>query len=150
VQHFRRIMVVGRALTRSEQGPLIYSGFDVRHPTLSKAVAGAELLKFFVVFWFWVPEGKRNAWNGRSRVPDVRPFERQALACGELEEERWNALLPRDMPTRAATNWFEIRWRAKCVERLGFLPEAYQSRDAVAPIVMPGAEAAERLARRVL
>jgi hypothetical protein len=143
-------MVVGRALSRSEQGPLIYSGFDVRHPAVSKAARDAELIKFFVVMWFWVPDGQRQPWTGKSRVPDARTFELAALACGELEEERMNFLFPRDMPTKAATAWLDTRWREKCIQRLGFLPEAFQPRDAVEAIVMPGAQAVEQLARRVV
>lgn len=122
IRPFRKVMMLSKAFTPAEQGPLKWSGFALRHPLLRY---GQPEVTRAIVFWFWVSPLQRCRWSGASRLPDVTREEQTRLASGELEEERHNFTFPRDMALRDAKLWLEQHWAMRCAKRLGFVPEAF-------------------------
>lgn len=143
MQYFRRVMYMSEGLSRKQMGPLVWSGQFKKHPDLR---AGDDHVEWFVVFWFWVPPGKRDRRNlqtAPSRVSDVKPFELQALAEGEIEEVTFNQKFPIAMPKRARDEYLLELWKQLCFKRLGFIPDAtgYGSTASAAVTVSPRAAA---------
>lgn len=141
----RRIMLVDKGYGR-EPGPLRYSGFNLvhpeaerlqapRHPLAPKGFGSQEqsplTVTYFALFWFWVPEGKRDLWRGKSLAIDVTPVEAARLASGELEEVRRDYTFPKSMELRVAGQWLKPVWERICRERLGTVPEIYRQMDAL-------------------
>ena len=128
---FRRIIVVGRALSQREQGPLVYSGAELRHP--AAAQQAEPTTRYAIAFWYWVPEGHRQPWSGKSAVGDVTAQEAAMLATGVLEEVRRNFTFPQTMHLRAiGEHLLRNVWEPECVRRLGQLPEVFRGANALA------------------
>lgn len=126
---FRRIIILKRPLTRGEQGPLRYSGHTLRH--VSSRVPGAKVIELGVYLWFWVPPHQRERCSNKSRVPDASANELRALADGVIEEEYRVLHVGARLPGDDFKAWLYEIWNARCVERLGFVPEIYRKADAV-------------------
>lgn len=125
MQYFRRVIVPRRALRRGEMGPLVWSGQLRVHEDVKPG--DTYVVDWCVVFWFWVPPGKREPRNLKTtptKVTDPKPFELLALAEGELEEEWFNQTFPGGMPMEARSAYLIGLWQKRCFERLGFIPDA--------------------------
>lgn len=140
-------MLVGRALTLAEQGPVRYSGFELFHPS-AHACRVEERASRAMASWYWVPEGKRDQWRGRSIVGDIQDHERARLASGELEEERNNVTFWKGLPVSVLAEWLNLRWKVKCIQRLGCLPEQFQRASAID--LTPGASRLEQERTRIV
>jgi hypothetical protein len=117
---WRTIVLCGRYLERHEQGPMIYSGFDLRHPECART---PKLQRGSLAFWFWVPPKQRRPWAGTSLVPDIKDHERARLAEGELLEVRHNYVTPLGLSTDGFLHWLWPIWIKKSEEQTGFVPE---------------------------
>lgn len=130
-QH-RRIVMVGRALARKEQGPLIYSGFDLKH---EDAKAAVPTTKYLFAFWYWVPPEQRNPWKVESKVLDLSAQEFAWLATGEIVEVRRNFEFPSSMtPHDLGRELLRTVWEPECIRRLGQIPEVFRG---VQPLSKP-------------
>jgi len=110
MQYFRRVMYQAEGLSRKQMGPLVASSQFKRHPALKP---GDRSVEWFVVFWFWVPPGKRDRRNLStfpSRMTSAKPFELQALGEGEIEEITFNQKFPLDMPKSARDAYLLELW----------------------------------------
>lgn len=106
-------------------GPLVWSGQLRVHADVRPG--DTYVVDWCVVFWFWVPPDKRERRHLQttpSRVHDAQPFELQALAEGEIEEEWFNQTFPGAMPLEARSAYLIGLWQQRCFERLGFIPDA--------------------------
>jgi hypothetical protein len=130
-QDFRSIMLVGR----SKRDVLSYSGNQLVHPEFRDD--GRAPIRWRVIFWFWVPPGQRCERDFKTEVKDAHPHELAALRCGELEEVALNVTFPGDMKTADASQYLKTEWQARCLKRLGMIPE---KREQQAPQLV-GAEA---------
>jgi len=142
MQYFRRVMYQAEGLSRKQMGPLVASSQFKRHPALKP---GDRSVEWFVVFWFWVPPGKRDRRNLStfpSRMTSAKPFELQALGEGEIEEITFNQKFPLDMPKSARDAYLLELWKQMCLKRLGFIPDATGYGSTAAPAVTVSARAA--------
>lgn len=143
---FRRIIVVGRALSQREQGPLVYSGAEMRHPEAARATEPTT--RYAIAFWYWVPEGHRHPWSGKSAVPDITAQEAAMLAWGTIEEVRRNFAFPQAMHLRTVgEHLLRNVWEPECVRRLGQLPDVFRGSNPLA--LAPAAQQLEQDRNRI-
>jgi len=142
---FRTIILCGRQLTLAEQGPVRYSGFELRHPHCRPGLkdrAGS------LAFWIWCPPEKRDSWRGTSLVSDVQDHERARLAEGEIIEVRRNWRAPVGLGTEDLARWLWPIYLEECLRQVAFIPEQVARKAMLA--MTPEQKAEELWQRRIV